>query len=96
MIHLGAQLNNFKKVANSLRSELGDSEAKSIISRAVYLFHIGGNDYVYPILFANSSTFQSTTKEKFSDFVFGNITAVIEVKIILRFISKLLFTIGRL
>ncbi|KAL0696504.1 hypothetical protein Bca4012_063684 [Brassica carinata] len=78
VINLGAQLNNFKNIANSLRFELGDAEAKRIISRAVYLFHIGGNDYVYPILFANSSIFQSTTKEKFSDFVFGNITTVIE------------------
>ncbi|KAF3521326.1 hypothetical protein F2Q69_00047024 [Brassica cretica] len=78
VISLGAQLNNFKNVEKRLRSELGDSEAKRIISRAVYLFHIGGNDYVYPILFANSSTFQSISKEKFSDFVFGNITAVIE------------------
>ncbi|CAN7018559.1 unnamed protein product [Brassica rapa subsp. trilocularis] len=78
VISLGAQLNNFKNVEKRLRSELGDSEAKRIISRAVYLFHIGGNDYVYPILFANSSTFKSSSKEKFSDFVLGNITAVIE------------------
>ncbi|KAF2606502.1 hypothetical protein F2Q68_00043725 [Brassica cretica] len=78
VISLGAQLNNFKNVEKRLRSELGDSEAKRIISRAVYLFHIGGNDYVYPILFANSSTFQSISKEKFSEFVFGNITTVIE------------------
>ena len=98
MISLGAQLNNFKNVEKRLRSELGDSEAKRIISRAVYLFHLGGNDYVYPILFANSSTFKSSSKEKFSDFVLGNITAVIEVKIISKFISNcfLVFIISRL
>lgn len=78
MINLGTQLNNFKDVEKSLRSELGDAETKRVFSRAVYLFHIGANDYFYPFS-ANSSTFKSNSKEKFVDFVIGNITFVIEV-----------------
>ncbi|EOA39263.1 hypothetical protein CARUB_v10012268mg, partial [Capsella rubella] len=78
VINLETQLNNFKNVEKRLRSELGDSEAKRIFSRAVYLFHIGANDYIYPSLIANSSTFQSNSKEKYFDFVIGNTTDAIK------------------
>ncbi|KAL0680242.1 hypothetical protein Bca4012_008223 [Brassica carinata] len=77
VIDLGTQLNSFKNVVRSLKSALGDAEAKTIFSRAVYLFNIGGNDLVYPLV-ANSSLFQSNTKEKFVDFVIGNTTSVVE------------------
>jgi hypothetical protein len=74
---LGTQLNNFKNVEKTLRSNLGDAEARRVISKAVYLFHIGANDYQYPF-FATTSTFSNTTKERFIDFVIGNTTTVIE------------------
>ncbi|CAA7024658.1 unnamed protein product [Microthlaspi erraticum] len=74
---LGTQLNSFKNVTEVLRSELGNAEARRVISKAVYLFHIGANDYQYPF-FANTSTFSITTKEKFVDYVIGNTTNVIE------------------
>ncbi|XP_010462303.1 PREDICTED: GDSL esterase/lipase 3-like [Camelina sativa] len=77
VINLGTQVNNFKNVEKSLRSELGNAVTKRVFSRAVYLFHIGGNDYFYPFS-ANSSTFQSNSREKFVDFVIGNTTSVIE------------------
>ncbi|XP_010479978.1 PREDICTED: GDSL esterase/lipase 3-like [Camelina sativa] len=77
VINLGTQLNSFKNVEKSLRSELGDAVTKRVFSRAVYLFHIGGNNYFYSFS-ANSSTFQSNSKEKFVDFIIGNTTSVIE------------------
>ncbi|KAJ0249892.1 GDSL esterase/lipase 2 [Hirschfeldia incana] len=77
VIDLGTQLNSFKNFVRSLKSALGDAEAKKIFSRAVYLFNIGGNDLVYPFV-ANSSLFQTNTKEKFVDFVIGNTTSVVE------------------
>ncbi|CAE5960167.1 unnamed protein product [Arabidopsis arenosa] len=77
VINLGTQLNNFKDVEKRLRSELGDADTKKVFSRAVYLFHIGVNDYFYPFS-ANSSTFQSNSKEKFVDFVIGNTTSVVK------------------
>lgn len=67
-------------VERMLRSELGNAEVKKIFSRAVYLFHIGGNDLFYPFS-ANSSLFQSNSIEKFVDFVIGNTTSVIKVKL---------------
>ncbi|KFK34783.1 hypothetical protein AALP_AA5G193200 [Arabis alpina] len=77
-INLGTQLNNFKNVEKRLKSELGDAEVKRVFSRAVYLFHIGGNDLFYPFFEKRNSTFQSNSKEKFVDFVIGNMTSVIE------------------
>ncbi|CAH8392663.1 unnamed protein product [Eruca vesicaria subsp. sativa] len=74
---LGTQLNSFKNVVRSLKSALGEAEANKIFSRAVYLFNIGGNDLVYPLV-ANSSLFQSNTKENFVDFVIGNTTSVVK------------------
>ncbi|XP_018451864.1 GDSL esterase/lipase 3 isoform X2 [Raphanus sativus] len=77
VIDLGTQLNSFKNVVRSLKSGLGDAEAKKFLSRAVYLFSIGGNDLVYPLV-ANSSLFKSNTKEKFVDFVIGNTTSMVK------------------
>ncbi|VVB00288.1 unnamed protein product [Arabis nemorensis] len=77
VIDLRTQLNNFKKVEKMLRSKLGDTEGKRVISRAVYLFHIGVNNYQYPFT-TYSSIFQSNSKEKYVDFVVHNTTNVIE------------------
>ncbi|XP_006303510.2 GDSL esterase/lipase 2 [Capsella rubella] len=77
VIDLRTQLNNFKKVEKSLRSKLGEAEGKRVISRAVYLFHIGVNDYQYPFS-TNSSVFQSNPRDIYVDFVVGNTTAVIK------------------
>jgi len=78
VIDLKTQLNNFKKVEKLLRSTLGEAQGKRVISRAVYLFHIGVNDYQYPFS-TNSSVFQSNPHETYVDFVVGNTTAVIKV-----------------
>ncbi|CAH8277735.1 unnamed protein product [Arabidopsis lyrata] len=75
VINLRTQLNNFKKVEKMLRSKLGDAEGKRVISRAVYLFHIGLNDYQYPFT-TKSSIFQSISNEKYVDYVVGNMTDV--------------------
>ncbi|CAH8306186.1 unnamed protein product [Eruca vesicaria subsp. sativa] len=77
VINLGTQLKSFKNVERRLKSELGKAEVKMIFSRAVYLFHIGGNDLFYPFS-ANSSLLQSNSKEAFVDFVIGNTTSVIK------------------
>lgn len=80
VINLRTQLNNFKKVEKMLRSKLGDAEGKRVISRAVYLFHIGLNDYQYPFT-TNSSIFQSISNEKYVDYVVGNMTDVFKVNL---------------
>lgn len=84
MISLGSQLNNFKNVEKMFKEKLGEAETKRIISRAVYLIHIGPNDYFYPFS-VNISHFQSNSKDRYVDHVIGNTTTVIEV-----FIYKIL------
>ncbi|OMO66059.1 Lipase, GDSL [Corchorus olitorius] len=77
VIDLKTQLIYFRDVAKSLRKKLGDAEAKALISKAVYLFHTGGNDYGY-FLTPNTTVYQAFTKEQFVDMVVGNLTHTIK------------------
>ncbi|KAA8541590.1 hypothetical protein F0562_022742 [Nyssa sinensis] len=77
VIDLKTQLSYFKDVERLLRQQLGDEEAKKLFKRAVYLFSIGNNDYLFPFL-SNSSFFQSYSQEKYVEMVIGNLTAVIK------------------
>ncbi|KAJ0007488.1 hypothetical protein Pint_29304 [Pistacia integerrima] len=45
-INLGVQLQYFKTVVKQLEQILGHEEAKSLLHRSVFLFSIGGNDYM--------------------------------------------------
>ena len=81
MINLGTQLGYFKDVSQHLRKKLGDAEAKALLSRAVYLFNVGSNDYVFPFSI-NSSVLRSYTHKEFVGQVIGNITEVTQVFII--------------
>ncbi|KAL5583393.1 hypothetical protein UlMin_015835 [Ulmus minor] len=75
VINLGTQLGYFKEVSQHLRKKLGDAEAKALLSRAVYLFNVGSNDYIVPFKI-NSSVLQSYTPKEFVGQVIGNITEV--------------------
>ncbi|KAM5579691.1 GDSL esterase/lipase 1 [Rosa sericea] len=75
VIDLNSQLSNFERVHASLRKNLGDEEANTLISRAVYLFSVGGNDYSY--IFGTNSSIQHPHRE-FVGTVLGNITAAIK------------------
>ncbi|XVF67196.1 hypothetical protein PTKIN_Ptkin10aG0101000 [Pterospermum kingtungense] len=66
VIDLKTQVSYFKKVEKSLRQELGDEEAKKLLSRAVYLISIGANDY----LTRNSTA----SDEEYVAMVIGNLT----------------------
>ncbi|OMO66061.1 Lipase, GDSL [Corchorus olitorius] len=77
VIDLKTQLKYFKDVEKLLRGKLGNSEAKALISKAVYLFHIGANDYGF-LLTANSTMFQTFTKQQFVEMVVGNLTDTIK------------------
>ncbi|XWS54492.1 hypothetical protein CRYUN_Cryun10bG0094300 [Craigia yunnanensis] len=70
VVDLETQIKYFKKVEKSLRQELGDAEAKKLLSRAVYLISIGGNDY----LTRNSSA----SDEAFASMVLGNLTVALK------------------
>ncbi|XP_050383868.1 GDSL esterase/lipase 2-like isoform X3 [Argentina anserina] len=80
VIDLNSQLSYFERVCESLMKNLGDEEANILISRAVYLFSVGGNDYSY-IFGTNSSILQTYSHREFVGTVLGNITSAIEQEI---------------
>ncbi|KAF3450554.1 hypothetical protein FNV43_RR06641 [Rhamnella rubrinervis] len=47
-IDLKTQLRYFKNVSRILMQQLGDAEAKALLSRAVYLFSVGISDHIHP------------------------------------------------
>nr|GMC89245.1 GDSL esterase/lipase 1-like [Ipomoea batatas] len=58
---------------------LGAKKSNKLLPDAVYMFSIGGNDYISPLM-SNSSLFFSsyTEEEEYMDMVVGNFTTVIE------------------
>ncbi|EOX98817.1 GDSL-motif lipase 2, putative [Theobroma cacao] len=70
VVDLETQIRYFKKVEKSLRQELGDEEAKKLLSRAVYLISVGGNDY----LTRNSSA----SDEEYASMVLGTLTVALK------------------
>ncbi|KAI4346105.1 hypothetical protein L6164_013185 [Bauhinia variegata] len=75
VIDLKSQLAGFKSVSKKLRKELGDIEAKCFLSRSVYLFNMGANDY--NMLAVEKRNAYSTNK--FVDMVISNQTSVVKV-----------------
>ena len=82
MIDLKTQLSYFKDVEKSLRKKLGDTEAKALISKAVYFISMGGNDYGSLFPSSNSTMFQALSNEQFVEMVVGNLTNYIKVSFI--------------
>ena len=76
-IDIETQLRYFKKVERSIRKKLGDWRAYNLFSNSVYLFSIGGNDYIVP--FEGSPIFDKYTEREYVNMVIGNATAVLEV-----------------
>ncbi|XP_050233913.1 GDSL esterase/lipase 5 [Mercurialis annua] len=75
VIDLKTQLKFYKEVDNSLRNKLGQNKAKMIISKAVYMFSIGSNDYMSPIL-TNSTI--PLSNSKYVGIIIANLTIVIQ------------------
>lgn len=78
VINLKTQLSYFKNVEKLLRQKLGTKDAKQLLHNSVFLFSIGGNDYVSPIG-SNSSFYHSFSQAEYVDMVIGNLTTVIKV-----------------
>ncbi|QHO52320.1 hypothetical protein HN51_021267 [Arachis hypogaea] len=68
---------HFKKVATWLEHKLGSYEAKMLLSRGVYMFSIGTNDYLSPFL-TQSDVLNSFSHSQYVDMVVGNITSIIK------------------
>ncbi|XP_034207928.1 GDSL esterase/lipase 2-like [Prunus dulcis] len=71
VIDLKTQRSQFKKVEKQLRQKLGEAEAYTLLSKAVYLISIGSNDYSIPLA-------TNTSQEEYVGWVIGNLTSWIE------------------
>ncbi|XP_059456465.1 GDSL esterase/lipase 1-like [Corylus avellana] len=77
VIDLNTQLKYFKNVETMLKRKVGETQAKKLLSRAVYLISIGNNDYLAPFT-TNSSVLLSYSPQEYVDMVIGNLTTVIK------------------
>ncbi|XP_062008812.1 GDSL lipase-like [Rosa rugosa] len=77
VIPLNDQLHNFKNMEKHLRHNLGDAKTYTLLSNAVYLISIGGNDYFTPFA-TNCSFFETDSQEEYVGIVIGNLTNVIK------------------
>ncbi|XP_022777243.1 GDSL esterase/lipase 5-like [Durio zibethinus] len=77
VIDLKTQLSYFNKLESRMRQKLGIDEAKLTISRAVYLFSIGTNDYTSPFL-TNSTILNNYSHSTYVGMVISNLTTAIK------------------
>ncbi|XP_044467582.1 GDSL esterase/lipase 1-like isoform X4 [Mangifera indica] len=75
-LNLERQLSLFMNVVNTLTQQLGNAEAKKLLTNAVYLFSIGGVDYAwFKVDYPNAT---ESMKLEYVNWVIGNITNVIK------------------
>lgn len=77
VIDLNTQAIYFKNVERQISQKLGDKETKKLLSKAIYMFNIGSNDYVAPFT-TNSSLLQAYSRKEYVGMVIGNTTTVIK------------------
>lgn len=89
VIELKAQIKYFQKeVETWLKRKLGKAESGLELSKAVYLFGIGTNDYM-SLFLTNSPFLKSHSKSQYVELVIGNLTTSIKVSFaILKFAFK--------
>lgn len=65
-----------------LKQQVGESEANKLLSKAVYLFNIGGNDY-FSLFEGNVDELPLSTYKKraYMDLILGNLTTHLYVRI---------------
>ncbi|KAJ0007981.1 hypothetical protein Pint_29429 [Pistacia integerrima] len=81
VVDLETQLSYFNIVEKKLKQKLGDAEANTVLSKSVYLFSVGGNDYI--VLFNSNSTYKSVlqsykSRKEYVGMVIGNLTSTIK------------------
>lgn len=78
-INIKMQVNYFLQMVPKLKKQVGEEDAKKLLSRAVYLFNIGGNDYV-ELLNKNlkKPALSPSQKKLYVNQIIGNITTHIK------------------
>lgn len=80
VINFETQIKQFEELQKSLQKELGETEAKTLISKAVYLISIGTNDYLHGYTF-NPNMQETFSVEDFVGMVTGNLSQAIQVSL---------------
>ncbi|XP_027337344.1 GDSL esterase/lipase 1-like [Abrus precatorius] len=78
VIDLKTQASYFRNIKTLLRKRLGDAEAEELLSKSVYLFSIGADDYGYLLDPESGVHRRPGDDQQFVDNVMGNITEVIK------------------
>ncbi|XP_065867085.1 GDSL esterase/lipase 2-like [Euphorbia lathyris] len=73
VLDLKTQVVKMKNVKKEIRKQIGDAETTKLLSKAIYLISIGGNDYLAP-----SSVFKSFSQKDYVAMVLGNLTSVVK------------------
>lgn len=73
VVDMITQLSYFDKIVKKLSSKLGEKEVKKLLSNAVYLISLGGNDILSP-----NPIFDSFSQEEYLGIVIGNYTDAIK------------------
>ncbi|RDX62262.1 GDSL esterase/lipase 1 [Mucuna pruriens] len=76
VIDLKTQLSYLKNVKNIFSQRLGHAKAEEMLSKSVYLFSVGSNDYG-TLLDTKTGTLLPVDHQEFVDTVIGNLTDVI-------------------
>jgi len=79
-IDLKTQLSYLKNLKNLFSERVGKEIAEEIMSKSVYLFSIGSNDYASLLNTNSSSVLLPGDHQGFVDTVIGNLTEVITVR----------------
>uniref|UniRef100_A0A7N0ZXC3 Uncharacterized protein n=1 Tax=Kalanchoe fedtschenkoi TaxID=63787 RepID=A0A7N0ZXC3_KALFE len=77
MISLGEQLSYFREAENTLKQQMGAAATGRLLTDAVYLFSMGGNDYFHFYL-SNSKAATQPKKRGFVARVIGNLSQVLQ------------------
>ena len=88
VVDLQTQLRHFGDLENRYKQNLGDTEARKLLSNAVYLFSSGANDYITFSVSKLSIYSNKLTNRQYTDMVIGNLTKVIKVIIDCFYLSK--------
>ncbi|KAJ0008427.1 hypothetical protein Pint_29346 [Pistacia integerrima] len=81
VVDLETHLSYFNIVQKKLKQKLGDAEAKTLLSKSVYFFSVGDNDYI--VLFNSNSTYKSVlqsykSRKEYVGMVIGDLTSTIK------------------
>ncbi|XP_031401083.1 GDSL esterase/lipase 4-like [Punica granatum] len=76
MINFMEQVGQFKDMARRLNATLGPTKTREILGQAVYLFSIGGNDYIYYFIdfYSEGQSSTQSDQEQFVKAIVGNTT----------------------